>query len=105
MFHCHRCILSILTRGLCSAGVPAGPGTPAAWRAGEEQEETRGGQQIYTGESGGDGEEQEWAGRPHQKVKDTHADVIGFESIQQIKQRLLLNYISNCGNFADSAYE
>lgn len=51
-----------------SAGVPAGAGAASARRAGEEQEKAGGRQQIYSGESGGDGKDEEWSGRPHQKV-------------------------------------
>lgn len=69
-------ILTYLSRCLCSVGLPTGAGAPSVWWAGEEQEETGGWQQIYTGEPGKNGEEQEWTGRPHQKVKDTHTSVI-----------------------------
>lgn len=69
-------ISSFLWCCLFSAGVSAGAGAPSAWWGGEGQEETWGRQQIHSGVW--DGEEQEWAGRAHQKVKDTHTNVKDF---------------------------
>lgn len=66
-----------------SARVPAGAGTPTALRGGEGQEETGGRQQIHTGQSGRDGQEQDWAGGDHQKVKNMHTYVVRLQHIKQ----------------------
>lgn len=72
---------SLLLCWLCSAGIPAGSGAPSAQWAGKRQE-TGGWPYVCAKESEGNGEEQEWSGGTHQKVR--HPPASKFTTIAQV---------------------
>lgn len=72
---------SLLLCWLSSAGIPAGSGAPSAQWAGKRQE-TGGWPYVCAKESEGNGEEQEWSGGTHQKVR--HPPASKFTTIAQV---------------------